>query len=539
MKISEINKYILAHIFSYISFKKELSLIKYNKRIMKKLDITKYTYLKRYFISIINPAILENPSILLNNNIFDKKAIEKLMSDWKEETTEIFDGNNFFIKITDIKIFESFKKIEKSPKMKLPNLIELNLSDLNNFEIPCVILSNLEAFSLKNMYGIKFLSNDSNISLDKLKKLYIDNISLNNQNENLKIKVDNLKYLDLRFNQIEDGKKEDNEEENGENEDEEKGDKAIDNYNYILSKKYSIKDGFIKTNTIEDIAKIFDFNFLSVFQISQEILECEEDFFPDERFKEVNEIFTKPDELFKESILKKLDYFNLEIFYRLNYYSGSTEFTQGFTNQYLFSKTKGNKYIFKTIYKNAVLLSDDSEIEYVQKELRYCNEINYNNYYYINKDVEVWGYGEFGKEKLNCENINTLKIFDKKDYGNYSDFSIILNYFKSKNKNLKIISLDYLKAKDADNLIKNIKKFIGLNCLYIKNCLMDNKQLIKLFQNLSQLKLLFCIQITSENNCKFSKALKEKISKLFPNISIENNKKGSSIKWINNNIMFN
>ena len=170
--------------------------------------------------------------------------------------------------------------------------------------------------------------------------------------------------------------------------------------------------------------------------------------------------------------------------------------------------------------------------------MRLCNGINYNNYYYSNKDLEVWGYGvdDSIKEQLNYENSNTFKIYDKEDYSSYSDFLIMLNYFKSKNKILKIIDLNCLEVKDANNFINNIKKFLGLNSLYINKCSIENEQLIKLFTNLSKMKLLLSIQINYENKLKLSKQEKEKICKLFPNISIENNEKSSSIKWINKNI---
>ena len=528
MNLSKMNKYLLNHIFSFLDFKKELNLIKYNNGLKKKLDITIYTYQKTYFASIINPAILQNSCVLLNNNLFDKKTLNKLMSDWKNETTEMFDGNDFFTKITDLKIFENLKKIKKSPKTKLPNLIELNISNQNNFELPCIILSNLEILSLKNMYGIKFLSNNySNITLDKLKKLYIDNISFN-QNTNLKIKVDNLKYLDLRFNQVED--EEDNDDDN-DNEDDEDDDE-------VPKKKFSPKEGFIKTNLLEQLINIFDFNFLSLFQINQEILENEDEEEPEAKFEDIQTTFKKPEEFFKENIIKKLDYLNLEILYSLSVYSGACEETQEFINTYLFSKTKGNKYIFKTIFKNSKLLSDTWEIEFTEKELRLCNDINYNNYYYSNRDLEVWGYGFDNsiKEQMNYENSNTFKIFDKKDYPIETDFLILLDYFKPKNTTLKVIDINSLEVKDANNFINNIKKFLGLNSLCINNCVMENGQLIKLFTNLSKLKLLFSIQINFESALKLNKQEKEKICKLFPDISFEKNKKSSSIKWINHNI---
>ena len=379
------------------------------------------------------------------------------------------------------------------------------------------------------MNGIKFISDNPNISLDKLKKFYIDNISIN-QNTNLKIKIkaDNLKYLDLRINQVEgdDDDEDDDDKDNEDNEDDE-----------ISRKKYSSKEGFIKNNLLEQLINIFDFSFLSLFQIDQEKLENEYEDEPEGKFEEIQKIFINPEELFKENFLKKLDYLNLEIFYRLSVYSGASEFTQGFTHKYLFSKTKGNRYIFKNTFTNSDILSDENEIEFNQREFRLCNDINYDNYYYSNRAIDVWGYGtdDCIKDRVNFEDINAFKIYDKEDYDIYTDFIVLLDHFKSKNKKLKIIDLNSLEENDGNNLINNIKKFIGLNSLYINKCTMKNEQLIKLFTNLSKLKLLASIQINFENVLKLNKQEREKICKLFPNISFEKNKKGSSIKWINDN----
>ena len=522
------NKYLLSNLFSFIDFKKELNIIKYNKTLMKKLDIAKYTYQKTYFDSIANPAILKDSSILLENNIFDKKTLDKLMSDWNNEKTGVFEGNDFFIKITDLAIFKNFKK---NPKIKLPNLIELNISNQNNFELPCIILSNLESLSLKNMNGIKFISNNPNISLDKLKKFYIDNISIN-QNTNLKIKIktDNLKFLDLRINQVEgDDDEDEDEDEDNDNEDNEDDE--------ISRKKYSTKEGFIKNNLLEQLINIFDYSFLSIFQIDQEKLENEYEDEPEGKFEEIQKIFINPEELYKENIIKKLDYLNLEIFYRISVYSGASEYTQGFTHNYLFSKTKGNKYIFKNTFTNSEILSDENEIEFTQREFRLCNDRNYNNYYYSNRAIDVWGYGadDCIKDRVIFEDINTFKIYDKEDYDTQTDFLALLDYFKPKNKKLKIIDLNCLEENDGHNLINNIKKFVGLNSLYINKCAIKNEQLIKLFTNLSKLKLLASIEINFENELKLNKQEREKICKLFHNISFEKNKKGSSIKWISHN----
>lgn len=74
---------------------------------------------------------------------------------------------------------------------KLPDLIELNLSDLKNIELPCSLLLNLKSLSLKNISELKFVSKDKKISLNKLKHLYLDNISFENNQNLVEINVDN------------------------------------------------------------------------------------------------------------------------------------------------------------------------------------------------------------------------------------------------------------------------------------------------------------------------------------------------------------
>ena len=81
MKLANINKYILQSIFSYLNFSKQLNLVKYSKKLMSKLDITKYTYQKKYFDSIITPGLLNIPEILVKNKVFDEKTLKKLIFD--------------------------------------------------------------------------------------------------------------------------------------------------------------------------------------------------------------------------------------------------------------------------------------------------------------------------------------------------------------------------------------------------------------------------------------------------------------------------
>ena len=66
---------------------KKKKIFRCNTKLLSKLDISLYTYQKKYFEQIITPALLYNTEILLQNNIFDKKTLNKLKSDWDNETT--------------------------------------------------------------------------------------------------------------------------------------------------------------------------------------------------------------------------------------------------------------------------------------------------------------------------------------------------------------------------------------------------------------------------------------------------------------------
>ena len=87
MILLNINKYILKTIFIHLRFEKELNILRYNKKLQSKLDISLYKYQKKYFEQIITSALLDNTEILLQNNIFDKKILNKLKSEWDNETT--------------------------------------------------------------------------------------------------------------------------------------------------------------------------------------------------------------------------------------------------------------------------------------------------------------------------------------------------------------------------------------------------------------------------------------------------------------------
>ena len=101
---------------------------------------------------------------------------------------------------------------------------------------------------------------------------------------------------------------------------------------------------------------------------------------------------------------------------------------------------------------------------------------------------------------------------------------------------LEMIYLDYLDIKYEKTFIDIIIKLKKLKIFSVKiDCLLDNKQLIKLFNNLSKLKHLLKIEISFKKQLKLSAKEKEEIKKLFPDISIKIAKNNSSIFWTDNN----
>ena len=78
MYLQKVNKYILKEIFSFIKMQKKLQLIKYNKNLMSKLDITKYTYQKYLFMYYLTPYLLLNPNFFISGGMLDKETLDKL-----------------------------------------------------------------------------------------------------------------------------------------------------------------------------------------------------------------------------------------------------------------------------------------------------------------------------------------------------------------------------------------------------------------------------------------------------------------------------
>ena len=526
MKLKGINNYLLRGIFSYLNIIKRLNIIKYNKKLQAKLEITKHTYQKQLFESIITPTLLNDTTILLKNKIIDQKILEKLESDWKNETTEIINENQIFhinevskSEQNNTNILNISLKEQHLLKNNIPNLIELNISEIKYLEIPCSILLNLETLSLRNIYKIKFLSNELNISLNKLKILYIDNISFDENNNSIKINMNNLKHLHLRLIE-QDGF------------DKESG--------YI---NYGNKAGFYKENTIENLINIFNFEFLSIFPIDTkkyisevEDYEDDDDPFTIEKFRELKDIFIKPEELFINKSILKYEYFNLEILYEFFRKNGIYQDAEQFIYRYIFSKTKGGKYLFKMKQSNFKNCNGEL-VQSTNEEMRYCDNFNYNKYYYIDNKLNIQENEISQKDYYNYEKINNISIGSNES----GEDICFLDNFKENKNCVEVISFEYLFLKDENKLLNYLKKFKKLKCFYVEyDCIFTkNQQIIDLFIILSCFKYLYSIEIKFEDELKLNENDINKINTRFNDVSIETNQKGSVIRWYNNNLKLN
>ena len=113
----------------------------------------------------------------------------------------------------------------------------------------------------------------------------------------------------------------------------------------------------------------------------------------------------KPEELFYGTHLDKYDFFNLEIYYE---YYRDYYFSEYFIYNYLFAKTKGNKYLFKTEYINYEYEYDKSYE--TNKEKRLCNTVNYD-YYFIDNEAEIGGDNQFALgQYIDLEKVNNINI---------------------------------------------------------------------------------------------------------------------------------
>ena len=514
MNIMEINKYIIKNILSYLKFEAQLNLVKYNKKLMLKLDLSKNIYKKYYFNSFLTPVMLKNKSLIGKFNIVDKKNLSELLSEVEFSRTGMYKNINFFKNTTDLKFIEKYPKLMGS---------ELNISDVKNFEFPCEILNNLEKIYLKNVSNIRFIANDSNsnIQLKKLKYIYLENVSFE-KNQKINIIADNLIYLDLRINE------------------------KINDSNI----KYKIFD------YLKNIRSILNFDFLSVFFDNINLNNMD--------YYGIINTFNVPQKLFThENTITRLNYFNLEINLKYNEDGDNDKslfFLPSFVNyglscsgrskyidlKYMFTKTKNNKFLFESNFDNYIYRNyANYSLKY--KQQRICDKRNYNNYHFIDRDIEFSIYEaypnlgisddfkdtEFDKIKFLNEdlNVNSFRIEGRFLIPDAKHFFDLI--CKNDNNMLEIFECNDNNLRNLCGSLSKLLKFKKLKIFKIVDWFSwSYNAYINLFECLSKFKYLFLIEI-HEYSPKYQlrEKTKREITSLFPGLRIIKSGLEQTIKW--------
>ena len=396
------------------------------------------------------------------------------------------------------------------------NLMELNLYSFTDLEIPCSALLNLEVLYLSCINGLKFISKEKNISLNNLKKLYIDRIIIDKDQDDIHIETRNLKFLDIKL-----GKKD------GEDDD------------------FGVRDSD-ECFTIDFLYEIFDFKFIISFIYRT--------FYIDSGYKYldqssgIEEIKSKSHVIFGEKNLKNLEHFKLRIANVFLASGGSRVIYYLIIAKYLFTKTKGDTYLFKTDIRIIDKDEEFYEYEIINVEKRYCNRINFNDYYFIENATKLYGFEKDipdDKKQNIFNNINyigfcsgDLDIENNTSKSEFNplgtDFLVLFKYINNDNYILEHIHFELFDISIYPEFVNIIKLLKGLKIFEVKiDCKLENNQLIEIVKNLSCLKHFFLLDLNFKRKLDLNKKEKDNIKKSFSSIIYEETEEKSSLKLDN------
>jgi len=91
-------------------------------------------------------------------------------------------------------------------------------------------------------------------------------------------------------------------------------------------------------------------------------------------YEDFKDGFKNPQEIFKEKNINKFDFLSFETFYEYYDVCGAAEYNNKLKYKYIFNKTKGDKYVFKTLYNN--FYDCNGEVfQSIQTEIRNCEKL--------------------------------------------------------------------------------------------------------------------------------------------------------------------
>ena len=483
------SNYCLKRIFGFIERNRVLNIIKYSKKLQKKLDISKYDYIrkiieKEYLYVYTKPTLYQ---YLYENNIIKTLNISKI-KDLINKIAEDYEIKyDFHIEETkDEKTLLLNKQIDLTSKT-LENVLHLSIFKLEKLKIPIIAFKNLESLFLHNIKDVTFIndileSGDKPLILNKMKNLKLLDAYIRTEKE-YKLEFPNLKFLQLE----------------------------------IKRKKYC----FLKS--------IFGFNFAyNFFKINFHNFDLyNNDKLYKYSFQKVifeDETFPKNLEAFQMNVIKK-DFCG----------NGRIEYIESHIKSIKMEKLKNNKIKYTYHAKDQESDSIFNEL----KEIRISNN-KYGNY--INKIKEVYLSGKyihnnidykettnFDINKINRLVISELDCYDKSEnlvIKSNQNYIKIFKYIKKDNFLLNYIIFDFLDITLYPNFVKKIKLLKNLFEFTVKKCIITRALLFKQFKSFSSLKMIGKILIIVQN-ITLNENEQRKIADICP-ISIEIEVQGKS-----------
>ena len=495
---------LINELFTFLSKDTFFSLVLYNKKMQKMLNINLYDYQKLFIINNIKTSLkylnkieLWNFLKLKYNNFNKNEDFENLKKISDELITSPIEMNskyyynknrdnylcftkriNFDIDLKNIKVLKFKGNLDYESEFfdylnlnildhELPNLTHLFISNYSNVDVPISLIENLEVLSLVNIndiFNITKLKYEYNeINLNNLFYLEISNV-FSNGDDKVKLILNHLEYIYIE-EIIQSSMNEEN---------------------------IELHFGFLKTY----------FGLNQVYEIYKK------QFLGEEYFEHLTFYYLK--DIYKENTF----YSNLKGF---KYLLGVDE-REGYEVSLNMEKLKNNsiqyKYITKTYpdyYKLSLGILSDNNDMFIIKESEFEGDFDLlNNYNFI--DFEHL-------EKISLLYVNGIEKENEKGYykidlfNNINEENFIL-------QEIKLFGLENMNKNGIINFFNNIKYFIFLRKIEIEiiNNIYQQNELFIFLNNILNLKFISYVNILI-NLGKISENDIKKINNLFPNFS--------------------
>ena len=477
-----LSNYCLKSIFDFIERNRVLNIIKYNKKLQKKLDVSKYDYIrkiieKKYLYIYSKPTLYQ---YLYENNIIKTLNIEKIHDLINKITEDYKTKYDFQLKETkDDKTLLLNKQIDFTSKV-LDNVFHLSISKLEKVKIPISAFKNLESIFLQKIKDATFINDilengDKPLILNKMKNLKLFDVYIRTE-KNFRLEFPNLIFLDLTNKR----------------------------------KKYCFLKNIFGFNFAYNFLKINFHNFDS----------CSYDKSHKNSFQKVifeDETFPKNLETFQMNDIKKDKYGN-----------GRIEYIESHIKSIKMEKLKNNKIKYTYHVR-------EQESDFILNELKEIRISNNKDGNYINKIKEVYLSGKYIYNRKDCKEttnfdinkinrlvISTLDCYDENEdlvTKTGQNYIKIFKYINNDNFLLNYINFDFLDIALYPNFIEKIKLLKNLFEFKAKKCITTRSYLFKLFKSFSLLKLIGKILIIV-HNIALNENEQRKIADICP-ISIE------------------